>query len=190
MSRVYLLRHAEVEPPWRGLLLRRTDAPADAAGVQRFARIGQMLRERGVKTVFTSPLLRARACAEALGLAGHVIPGLAELDFGEWEGKSFRDVPRAVHLYEDPSSVQIPGGESFEWFATRVREAINAILVREPNGPSAVVSHGVVNRVILAEAMGLAHKRMFRIAQDPGCINLIDYGAGWRCVRLLNARTL
>lgn len=190
MSRVYLLRHAEVETPWRGLLLGRTDAPPDAAGVQRFVRLGQMLRERGVKNVFTSPLLRAKACADAIGAASHVIPGLAEIDFGEWEGKSFRDVPRAVSLYEDPSSTQIPGGEAFDWFATRVREAINSILVRETERPSAVVSHGVVNRVILAEAMGLAHKRMFRIAQDPGCINLVDYGAGWRCVRLLNARTL
>jgi broad specificity phosphatase PhoE len=190
MSRVYLLRHAEVEAPWRGLLLGRTDAPPDATGVQRFARIGQLLRERGVGAAFTSPLLRARACADALGFEAHVIPGLAEIDFGEWEGKSFRDVPRAVSLYEDPASAQIPGGESFEWFATRVREAIHAILLREPERPTAVVSHGVVNRVILAEAMGLAHKRMFRIAQDPGCINLVDYGAGWRCVRLLNARTL
>ena len=50
-----------------------------------------------------------------------------------------------------------------------------------------VLAHGGVNRVILTEAMGLPIENFFRIEQDYGCLNVIDYfDDGCPVVKLVN----
>jgi len=50
-----------------------------------------------------------------------------------------------------------------------------------------VVGHGGVNRVILLDALGAPPSSMFRIEQDYGCLNIIDYYEdGNPVVKLLN----
>src|SRR3990172_1839376 len=53
--------------------------------------------------------------------------------------------------------------------------------------PVKVVAHGGVNRVILCDAMKLPMENFFRIEQDYGCLNVIDYfDDGVKVVKLLN----
>lgn len=85
--------------------------------------------------VVSSDLLRARATAEAI--AGErprltPSPGLRELNFGAWEGRSFQDVwqddPDLARSYwERPGDVAPPGGESWNALAARVHAAVDEI---------------------------------------------------------------
>jgi alpha-ribazole phosphatase/probable phosphoglycerate mutase len=45
-----------------------------------------------------------------------------------------------------------------------------------------------VNRILLADALGMPLEAMFRLAQDYGCINVIDYFDHHAIVRAMNVR--
>jgi broad specificity phosphatase PhoE len=53
-------------------------------------------------------------------------------------------------------------------------------------GVVAVAGHAGVNRVILCDALGMPLANLFRIAQRPGCVNVIEPGRDGPIVRLLD----
>src|SRR2546428_425256 len=76
----------------------------------------------GLAAVYSSPLGRAMATAQPIAAAAGVEPiyvdGLAELDFGAFEGRTFAEIAATdPALYErwmaEPTTVQFPGGESY-----------------------------------------------------------------------------
>jgi broad specificity phosphatase PhoE len=48
------------------------------------------------------------------------------------------------------------------------------------------ISHGGVNRILLADALGLPDDKIFRIEQAYAAVNVIDYLAQSALVRLVN----
>lgn len=106
--------------------------------------------------VLASPARRCRRLAEALaardGLAVTVEPGLAELDFGAWEGLAWDAIDRAESdpWAADPWTVAPPGGETFAALHARVR----AVLDRAPGGAAIVTHAGPIRaaRMILTGA--------------------------------------
>ena len=65
--------------------------------------------------------------------------------------------------------------------------ALHAILAENHGGAVCIVAHGGVNRVILCDAMGLELENFYRIEQDYGCLNVIEYvHGGAKVVKLLN----
>ncbi len=89
--------------------------------------------------VWTSPSRRCRAVAEALG-DFTVDARLLELDFGEWEGRAWDDVPRAAldRWAADPWAFAAPGGESGAALVARVRSFSAGLR----QGDHVVIAHG------------------------------------------------
>ena len=82
---------------------------------------------------------------------------------------------------------QVPGGESLQDAADRIRPTIREIIENHPDSDVALVAHGGANRIILLDAIGAPLERAFSIEQDYGCVNIIDYFAnGNSVVKLLN----
>jgi broad specificity phosphatase PhoE len=75
----------------------------------------------------------------------------------------------------DYVNYRVPGGENLLDLASRVIPSIKEITGSHPGEEILVVAHGGVNRVILLEAVGAPLASMFRIEQDFGCLNIIDY---------------
>ncbi len=95
---------------------------------------------------------------------------LLEIDFGDWEGRAWSDLPRAqLDLWAaDVAGYRMPGGESFADVVARVGEALTDL--REPH---LIVSHGGVIRaawhllgglpIADAAALQIAYARPFLI---------------------------
>ena len=49
-----------------------------------------------------------------------------------------------------------------------------------------VLAHGGVNRVAICQYMGIPLKHVFRLEQDYGCINIVEFSSGYPTVKLLN----
>jgi alpha-ribazole phosphatase len=150
--RIVLVRHPAplIEP---GICYGRLDLPLHPdADIERMARDSTLV---GSKQVWTSPLRRCRELAEriaeilAIPLTGD--PRLKELNFGDWEGKSWHDVPPADldRWTADPLGFKAPGGESGEELIARVTE-FRARLTQD----CVVVSHGGPLRVLSALLRG------------------------------------
>jgi broad specificity phosphatase PhoE len=66
------------------------DEPLDDGGKRRTAELAGQLPN--VDCCWTSPELRARQTAEALGLSAAVEPMLGECDYGTWAGRTFKQI--------------------------------------------------------------------------------------------------
>jgi alpha-ribazole phosphatase/probable phosphoglycerate mutase len=186
---VDLLRHGEVAG---GHLLRgrRTDQPLSELGWRQ-------LRERagsGVawQRIISSPLRRCREFAEEtarrLELPLEVMDGLAELDFGAWDGLPMERLwsehgEAAMGFLSDPTSHTPPDGEPIEDFRERVLSAWSGLLQRYAGEHLLVVAHGGVNRLILSHILGMPLAAMFRVEVPHACLSRVRAdGNGGRLV--------
>ena len=86
-----------------------------------------------------------------------------------------------------PTEIHFPGGESFAQMQTRVMATTTELFQRHQGESIAIVSHGGVNRIILADALGMPPTHIFRIAQRYAGLNLIVFYEGVPTVELVNA---
>ena len=97
--------------------------------------------------VISSPLRRARRLAEALADQVFIDERLAEIDFGEWEGKRWDDIERkAIDAWAtDVSGFTPPGGESVAGLQRRVIDFADSLDCSRV----ALVSHAGVLRALV-----------------------------------------
>ncbi|HUN41941.1 MAG TPA: histidine phosphatase family protein [Acetobacteraceae bacterium] len=91
----WYLRHGETDWNAQGLSQGNVDIPLNPTGLAQARSAAERLRNRGIATIISSPLSRARATAEivgeALGLPIQVDDGLREVRFGAQEGQPMSD---------------------------------------------------------------------------------------------------
>jgi alpha-ribazole phosphatase len=194
-TRLLLVRHAEPDPSARGRCYGRLDVPLSPEGRRRAEMLGAALAASPLGGVYSSPLLRAldtaRALAAPQGLEVVVDDGLRELDFGELEGLSYDAIrtgwPELFRGWmERPTSVTFPGGEGFADLRARVLPALAAIRARHEGEAVAVVAHGGVVRVVLADVLELADGAIFRFGLDFAGVTVVDWLEGSAVVRAVN----
>ncbi len=197
-QRLYLIRHGEVEGASDARLIGRTDAPLSARGLDQSRQLAATLANKNLSGIYSSDLQRARSTAEVIAKE-HNLPVTAnrdwrEIDMGQWEGLTMKRIhdesPELVaQLFADPASFQYPGGESFTAFIARIQNALTHLLSTHANDHIGLVAHGGVCRVILGSALELPPRNWLRLAQDYGCLNIIDWYDGNPTLRLLNGLT-
>ena len=112
---IYLVRHTSVDVP-AGYAYGQTDVPLKASFPEEAARVKQALEGHTFDQVWSSPLSRCRRLAAYCGYPEPMTdPRLMEVNFGEWEMKSWDEVssdPRSVAWFDDWLNEPTPGGES------------------------------------------------------------------------------
>ena len=141
---LHLIRHPKplIEP---GICYGQLDIPAENPEF-----IARELRQKipSHVPVWSSPLQRCRALAEALHPTPHFDARLMEMNFGEWEGRPWDDVPRAAldAWADDVANYIPPGGES----AFQVRERLADFFAKNSFEEVAVVTHSGVIKTLLS----------------------------------------
>jgi alpha-ribazole phosphatase len=196
MTSVWVIRHAEPDESVKGRCYGSLDTSLSPAGLQQAARLAQRLIAEPFTAVYSSPRRRAMETAEAIAAphapAVTILPDFRELNFGDFEGRTYDDIA-STHpdLYrqwmETPTQVQFPNGENFAQMRTRVLTAYRTLLLQHPAQTIALVAHGGVARIILADALGLPSENVFRIAQRYGALNLIRYLDEFPSIELINS---
>jgi len=130
--------------------------------------------------------------AESLHAAIALEERLREIDFGVFEGRLYEEIAQEYpetysQWMEHPAETQFPNGESFVQMKARVIEAAHELYARHRGETIAVVSHGGVNRILLAAALGVANADIFRIAQRYAAMNLLVLIGDYPSVELMNA---
>lgn len=195
-TRLFLVRHGEVDSNREMRFLGRTDEPLNAVGRWQAADLGGAFGSIAIDALWSSPLGRtmetAEAIADATGAAIRTDGRLTELDFGSWEGLTRNEVreispeDRArVQTWEADPVIRTPGGESLAELQSRVLTAIGDIVTEYPGASTVIVTHMGPVKVLLCAALGLPLERTRRIFLDPATISVVDWGAE-PVVRLIN----
>ena len=167
MREIYLIRHGMPDfPGGARMCLGRTDLPLGLRGRLQAVLLGAVYGPSGAGECFCSHLSRSRQTAELMGFASPVIiPGLEEMDAGDWDGLSFDEIRRRWPEYYErrgrDRSLPPPGGEEFEAANRRFTAAVKRALALS-RGDVAIVSHSSVIQTLLCVLEG----RPFDCARD------------------------
>jgi len=200
MRTVLLIRHGIVSEEDEARFFGAADAPMCAAGEAQIRELAARLRPRVTPdAIYCSDLSRSRRTAELLAggpaIPIRVRPALREIDMGDWQGLSRRDVAeRRPDDYaargRDIANFRPPGGESFADLAARVLPCWRDIVADDETQVVAIASHAGVNRVILCHLLGAPLANLFRIAQRPARVNVIEWRKNEPVVSLIDGDCL
>ena len=161
--KLWLVRHAQVLLP-PGICYGATDVAADAAATLSAAQALAAELPQGL-SLRVSPLQRCEQLAQALqGLRPDLIcktdAGLAEMDFGHWEGQAWSSIPQGAldAWVADFAHHRFGGRESVDEVMQRVALAWDATL--QIGQDAAWITHAGVIR-----AASLLHRGLRQVQQ-------------------------
>jgi ribonuclease HI len=195
-TRMLLLRHGQtelsVERRYSG---RGNPALTEFGRGQADAAARYLASVGGISAVVASPLQRAydtaTIAAKALGLDVTVDDDLTETDFGAWEGLTFAEAaqrdPEVHRRWLRDTSVEPPGGESFDAVAERIARVRNRIIAEHGETTVLVVSHVTPIKTLLRLALDAGEGILYRLHLDLASLSIAEfYGDGASSVRLVN----
>lgn len=183
MTRLVLVRHGRTEwnrvERYRG----RADIDLDEVGRRQAEAVARRVTEWQVAAVYSSPLRRALFTAEIvarqLGLGVSVLPGLVDIDYGEWQGLTPDEAAaRYDGLYsswlKSPQAVKFPGGEGLAEVRDRASQAVHEVVGKHPRETVVMVSHKVVCQTLILSLLGLDNSHFWQIGQDNCAVNVFE----------------
>jgi alpha-ribazole phosphatase len=199
-TRVYLMRHGEVANGGEKRYNGHIDVDITQKGVDQMHRLAEMLDGKSLAAVYSSDLIRsekgARIIATKAGLSHTSVRELRERSVGAWEGLTAEEIkqryPEEYTAWRaDLLNYRPPQGECLLDVRNRILPVYKKIVSSHRDQEIAMLLHGGVNRVILAEALGMDMLNLFRIDQSFGAMNIIEhFDDGLTLVKLLNGNGL
>ena len=183
-----LVRHGQTEPNRAGQLLGRLDAPLTELGLrQAKAAAAFVVAGYEVARVVSSPLTRARQTAELFGLPVEVDDQWVEVDYGDYDGLPFKEVPDELwrEWRADPAWTP-PSGESLASVGRRVRTACAELAADAMESDVVVVSHVSPIKAAVAWALEVGDEVSWRMHLDVAAICEIGCGTRGPSLRLFN----
>jgi broad specificity phosphatase PhoE len=129
--RLLLLSHASTAAQRAGRF--PADDPLDARALAEVEAHVARLRTAlsGDAAAFVSPAICARDTASALGLAATIDAALADINYGNWQGRRLADLaieaPQELAAWTHDPDAAPPGGESFSQLVKRMGQWLDAL---------------------------------------------------------------
>lgn len=182
--RVYLIRHGQTAWNAEMRFQGHSDIALSEQGREQARALADRLKKVTFGGVYTSDLERAYETAAIIArphnLKVQQEPGFREINFGIWEGLTFKEI-RAQHArsaaqwWRNPLQTRVPGGESLGDVVKRSMEALFNICTRHENQNIIIVTHGGVVRSIIASILGMDLNEYWRLKQDNLALNIVYF---------------
>jgi len=194
MTSILLIRHGLNDWVGKRLAGRTPNVHLNQTGAQQALTIATILKDLPIKAIYSSPLERALETAQPLAQSKSIpiiqIEDLQEIDFGDWQGKSIKQL-RRLKLWKyvrlEPEKVRFPSGESFEEAQNRLTSAVNNIISSHKENEMVVCfSHSDSIRLILLHFLGLPLQKLQKISIDTASISVLIHKAGETYVPYIN----
>jgi broad specificity phosphatase PhoE len=176
-TRLYLVRHADVENPHKVLYGHLDGFDLSALGRAQAAAVGDRLATEDIRRIVHSPLARAAETARLINerLAKPAIleadPELREAEFSRYlQGLPYWQIPlfRPLWFVHKAKRGLVPGDESIERLGGRILEVVRRLAREHPGETMAVISHADPLNAAWILLDGRAHneREMYRKSID------------------------
>lgn len=179
VTTIDILRHGHCDD---GEIFRgRTDSELSVSGWQQMQNTIEGNSIRSWQVIISSPMQRcsqyAQQLAKNLNINCICIADFQEIDFGDWEGQSPRQLTSDSGLLQSywkaPHLITPPNGESLSDFHKRVGAAWQQLLLEQKGKKLLLVTHGGVIRSILAHCLNATLSSLQRFSVPHACISQI-----------------
>ena len=183
MTELILARHGETEWNVEEIFRGRIDIQLNETGIKQVELLAKHLSKIKIDAIYSSPLKRALRTAEIIAvyhkLQVKIAPELIDFNFGEWQGLSHQEVKEKhkgiyAQWINSPHQVKIPGGESLNDVRERAIGVVDEVIAKY-EGTVILVSHRVVNKVLICALLGLGNSHFWNIKQDTCGITTFNY---------------
>jgi broad specificity phosphatase PhoE len=185
LTRVFLIRHADVENPRRLLYGHLDGFQLSALGRAQAEGVGDRLRSAGIRRIVSSPLARAVETAELINsrLATPAIletdPDLREAEFSRYlQGLPYWQIPvlRPLWFVHKAKRGLLPGDEAIDRLGGRVLAVVKRLALEHPGQTMAVVSHADPLQAAWVLLDGRPHneRELYRKAVDRAGVLQVD----------------
>ena len=168
---ICLIRHTRPQIE-AGICYGRLDLDL-AKGFEQEAVLAAAVLPSGFQHVYSSPLQRCRKLADYLGFNYRLDDRLRELDFGDWEGRSWAEISESSFKdwTDNVEAFIFPGGESFAEFQARVEQFLSQL----PGGRTLLITHAGVIKVAYGMLAGKPLNEATAFAVEYGqCLRVVD----------------
>ena len=185
MTLLLLVRHGHTPTAGKILTGWSRGVHLTGRGREQAHALTERLDGAPVQAIYSSPLERCRETAAPLararGLEVHTRRDLLEVDYGDWTGRSIRQLARTKlwrSVQQSPSSVRFPGGETLRGVQARSVDAVRQIAEQHPAGTVVIVTHADVVRLVLADLAGMHLDLYQRLAVEPASVSAVTLHEG------------
>ena len=169
--RVFFIRHGMTAGNKARRYLGRSDEPLSEEGMEKILEYKNKYGYPEADVLFSSPLVRAKKTLELLypGKSYEIVDEMIELDFGDFEGKTYDELasdPIYCEWLESNGTLTFPNGESMDIMKKRCSKAFLEIMNSdrikelEKNDPDASVGFVVHGGTIMSVMSSLAEPRL------------------------------
>jgi len=190
IDQLILVRHGETVHNVAGIAQGWNDSALSERGMEQVRRLAERVARMEPTAIFSSSLQRALSTAEVIAEATSLpittLDDLREMNYGEWEGRSFLDVRRddeaTYRRWIDDPDCPCPNGESHNDVRARLAKAFAAIDTPRP----VVVTHGTAIRIAVTLLLEVPVLTARHFAQQNAAINIFDRRGERMVLRLWN----
>ncbi|MDB6111519.1 MAG: alpha-ribazole phosphatase [Pedosphaera sp.] len=193
---LFLLRHAEVEARYQRIFGGRIDMDLSPRGHEQAAVLASYLQSKRFDAIYASPMKRVQQTLAPLVNGGGayspaIMPGLREVDFGDWTGLGWEQVHAKFNVsafkwLQQLEQSAIPNAESGETFRARVEPCLQEILRAHPGQSVAIACHGGTIRMILSILLELPLFKMANFEIEYASLTEVLHSPEKTEVQLLN----
>jgi broad specificity phosphatase PhoE len=185
LTRIYLIRHADVENPHKLLYGHLDGFQLSELGRTQSQALGDRLRSAEIKRIVHSPLARAVETAHLIngGLSSPAIleadPALREAEFSRYlQGLPYWQIPlrRPLWFVHKAKRGLLPGDEAVDQLGGRVLDVMRRLAREHPGETMAIVSHADPLQAawILLDGRPHNEREMYRKAVDKAGMLQVD----------------
>ena len=194
-TRLFLVRHAEVESKYQRVFGGRIDMELSPRGHEQAEALARYAARHDFAHVYASPMKRVQQTliplVRSLATPPILCDELREVDFGDWTGLGWDQVFEryritAFQWLEQIECAGIPNGECRTAFAARVEPCLRRIVAAHRDESVAVVCHGGVIRMILSLLLDLPLSKMAAFEIAYASVTRVDLHARQVEVQFLN----
>ncbi len=193
MTRFLLIRHGQTDWNVEKRIMGNRPIPLNATGRSQAQALADALQQYPLHHIYSSPMVRAQETANILAqtknLAVQSINSLAEIEYGQYIGKTFTEICTAkgyAPYFMNPLDPVAPDGESLQQVQDRMWNFFQDLTTKHVNETVALVSHADTIKCLLIKILNMPYTSMAYFRIDHTTVNLVEMLAGAPRVISLN----
>ena len=183
MKKIIVIRHGAIDDQHRHRYIGSRDVPLSEKGLRESEAVGKYIADMNCDYIFASPMLRVRQTLETALCPEKVesveyMENLREIDFGDWEGKTFDEIkveyPEETNNWTKPSNgFGFPNGTNLNDFHNGI-DLFKKTLLESDGSNIMVFAHGGVILSLICSILGIERDKMLAFKANRGSITTFD----------------
>lgn len=194
-TKLYLVRHGEVDENYHRIYGGRIDMDLSDLGRRQAESLGGFFRKRKPDAIYCSSMKRALQTLEPIrnGWPAEpvILDDLREIDFGEWTGLEWEEVARKhdAEVFDWLTlldSGEVEGAESTADLRARLEPCLQRVTDAHETKSIAIICHGAVIRSLLSILLEIPLDRLGALDISYASVTMVEWSPKRAVARYVN----